>query len=70
MLADYGLGSNIARDYVQYMITRRITYTRLEYHKEGSTNPENTSRHNKFYLLLKIKTDAAQPESKNSSKQN
>ena len=43
---------------------------RLEYHKDGSANLKNTSRHIKFYLLLKIETDAAQPESKNSSKQN
>ncbi|BAS87911.1 Os04g0172100, partial [Oryza sativa Japonica Group] len=42
--------------------------TRLEYYKDGSTNPENASRQNQFYLLLKIETDAAQPESKNSSK--
>ncbi len=50
------------------MITRRFTQTGSECHKDGSTNPESASRHNKFYLLSEIEADAAQLESKNSSK--
>nr|CAD39340.2 OSJNBa0094O15.9 [Oryza sativa Japonica Group] len=40
-----------------------MNYTiRLECHEDVSTNPKSTIRHNEFYLLLKIETDAAQPE--------
>ncbi len=69
-MADSSLDGDIAKDYVRYMITWWITWTRLEYHEDGSTNPKNTIHHDEFYLLLKIEIDAAQPESKNSSKQN
>ena len=50
------------------MITRRFTWTGLECHEDVSTNPENASRHNKLYLLSEIEINAAQLESKNSSK--
>ena len=49
-------------DYIMYMITRHLTWTRLECRSDRSTNPNNANLHNKPYPSLEIEADVVQLE--------